>query len=381
MRLNRNSVLFIALLVVVIVIALIFMQDGDNATDGSPTAEPTVASVQLFPNVIQDDVTALTIIEQVIAQDADSEATPEVEASDPSPSTATIALIRDSETRAWSIGEATTQPITGTVNSSEINGIVTALVTLRSNRQFTPPDGDYSQFGLDTPSYEITFTEVTETSTDYRLRVGNRTVGENAYYALLGDDDEVIYVVTNATTLQNSILNLTQQVPLEPTASPTLVPLLNTLAPFAEYILTAGNGFVLSNTETGGNIIVTRNADNTAWIYTQNGTELPVQQESLQVILNNFSTISGVDQVATDDLATLGLESPRYIFEASTVDGTVYTLQLGNQDPTGSVYYGLVDDFEEVVLIDSDSVVSFVSLFETPPPLLAVEVTPEATED
>ena len=85
--------------------------------------------------------------------------------------------------------------------------------------------------------------------------------------------------MTNASTIQNSILNLPQQVPLEPTAVPTAVPVLNTLAPFADYILTAGNGFVLSNNDTGDVINVTRNVDNTAWIYTENGDELPVQQE------------------------------------------------------------------------------------------------------
>ncbi|MEM9951305.1 MAG: DUF4340 domain-containing protein [Chloroflexota bacterium] len=398
MRLNRNSVIFIALLAIVIAVALIFLQDDDGTDNASPTAESTVASVQLFPGVAGTNVTSLTVVEQLASMDAveataeatepemtpeatsEAEMTPEATAeADMSPTTAITVLNRDPVTASWTVGEETTQMIDGTISSTQLETVVTALVTLRSNRQFTPSDEDYAQFGLDNPTYEITFVEQTDSAKTYRLRVGGLTVGENAYYALLGDDDETIYVITNATAFQTNVLNLSQAIPLEPTAVPTVAPILNTLAPFADFILTAGNGFTLSNNETGDIIAVARNADNTGWVYTENGDELPVQQESLQVILNNFSTISGIDQVENADLATLGLDSPTYVFEASTVDGTIYTLQLGDQDPTGSVYYGLVDNFEQVVLIASDSVLSFIDLFETQPPL-TVEVTPEATE-
>ncbi len=173
-------------------------------------------------------------------------------------------------------------------------------------------------------------------------------------------------------------MNLTNRVPLEPTAVPTTAPVLNVPAPFSAFVLTNATGFTFTSEATGDVVEITRSEDNTSWVYTQNGEELDVQQEFLQILLNSFSTISGIQQSDVTDLASLGLDTPAYTFEARTVDGTSYTLQLGDQDPTGAIYYGLVDEFDPVVLIDANSVVLLVDMLANPP-ILEPEMTPEAT--
>ncbi|MGB7339695.1 MAG: DUF4340 domain-containing protein [Phototrophicaceae bacterium] len=403
MRLNRNSAIFIALLALVIIVALIFLQ-GDDTDNNQPIVEATAVTIQLFPTVADANVIALSVSQEREVGDLRPTPIPGnatlvpptdlPEDIDPPMTTDVSAFNRDSTTATWLVSDTSTQTITGTVDSAQIDTAVRALVSLQSNRQFTPEDGDYSQFGLDMPTYDIRFTEqpIAETGVaaegdaaptgepvNYRLRIGNSTVGENAFYAFLNDDEQTIYVITNATTLRNSILNLATTVPIEPTAVPTAIPVLNTQAPFASFVLTNATGFTFTNNETGDVILISRNAEGTGWTFNLNGEELAVQPEFLQVILNSFSTVRGVDQVATTDLAVLGLDNPTYRLEAGTVGNIVYILQLGDQDPTGSVYYGLVNQFEEVALIDSDSVALLLSLFDTPP-VIEPEVTPEATE-
>lgn len=404
MRLNRNSAIFIALLALVIIVALIFLQ-GDDTDNNLPIVEATAETILLFPTVTDANIIALSVSQEREVGDlrptpipGNATLVPPTALPDgvePAMTTDVSAFTRDATTSTWLVSEITTQAITGTLDSAQLNNAASALANLQSNRQFTPADGDYEQFGLDMPSYDITFTEqpiaetgvasegeapVTGEPVNYRLRIGNSTVGENGFYAFLNDDEQTIYVITNATTLRNSILNLASNVPLEPTPIPTVAPILNTQAPFANVVLTNAIGFTFTDTVTGDTILVNRNEDGTGWIFTQNGEELVVQQETLQVILNSFSTIRGVDQVATDDLATLGLDTPTYRFDVASIGGGVDTLQLGNQDPTGSFYYGLVNQFEEVVLIDSDSLALLLSLFGMPP-VIEPEVTPEMTAE
>ena len=402
MRLNRNSAIFIALLAVVIIVSMIFLQDTDNNGD-TPNVEATAETIQLFPELSETSITVLTITEQ--REVGDTRPTPiagnpTLEPPTPLPdgvepeTTTEIISISKNESGLWVADEATsTVTLDGTIDSTAIDNSLRNLGSVVSNRQFTPSDGDYSQYGLDEPAFDITFTEqsVAETGVvaegedpamndpvDYRLRIGDRTIGENSYYAFLNDDTETIYVITNASTLQNSILNLTNRVPLEPTAVPTTAPVLNVPAPFSAFVLTNATGFTFTSEATGDVVEITRSDDNTSWVYTQNGEELDVQQEFLQILLNSFSTISGIQQSDVTDLASLGLDTPAYTFEARTVDGTSYTLQLGDQDPTGAIYYGLVDEFDPVVLIDANSVVLLVDMLANPP-ILEPEMTPEAT--
>ena len=400
MRLNRNSLLFIALLAIVIIVALIFLQDNGDNNDES-AVEATAETIQIFPELSASGVVSLTVSEVREAGDTRptpipgnptlEPPTPLPDGAEPETTTEIVVLSKDVETSTWIAGDETSQSIDGTIDSTQLSGSIANLVGLRSNRQFTPPDGNYEQYGLDEPAFDIQFvaesvvqgasTEGEETGEpiSYRLRIGDRTVGENSYYAFLNDDSETIYVIKGASTLQSGILNLTTSIPLElvPTATP--VPVLNAQIPFADFVVTNASGFTFSNNETGDVIEIVRNEDNTAWVYTQNSEELDVHQETLQVILNSFATISGVDETTVSDPATLGLDSPSFSFEARMVDDIVYMLQTGDQDPAETVYYSLVDEFEPVVLIDADSINLLLSLFDNPPVVLP-EITPEATD-
>lgn len=403
MRLNRNSAIFIALLAVIIIVSMIFLQDTDDGSN-TPDIEATAETIQLFPELSTTSITALTITEEREVGDirpTPIAGNPTLEPPTPLPDgvepemTTEIISISKNEAGLWVADATSTVTLDGTIDSVAVDNSLRNLGAIVSNRQFTPSDGDYSQYGLDEPAFDITFTEqsVAETGVvaegeepamndpvSYRLRIGDRTIGENSYYAFLNDDSETIYVITNATTLQNSILNLTTRVPLEPTAVPTLAPVLNVQAPFSAFVLTNATGFTFTSEATGDVVEISRSEDNTAWVYVLNGETLEVQQEFLQILLNSFSTISGIQQSSATDLASLGLDTPAYTFEARTVDGTTYTLQLGDQDPTGAIYYGLVDQFDSVVLIDANSVVLLVDMLANPP-VLEPEMTPEATAD
>lgn len=403
MRLNRNTLIFIALLAIVSVVAGIFLQDDEDSD--TPTVEVTAETIQIFPSVAEAGIISLTISE--IREAGDTRPTPipgnaTLEAPTPLPddvepemTSEIVALSKDAETSIWTSGDATTQSLDGTIDGTQLTGAISNLVNLQSNRQFTPSDGNYAQYGLDEPAFDIHFVEgvIAETGVvaegdeptsqeaiSYRLRIGNRTVGENSYYAFLNEDSETVYIINGASILQNSILNLTTSIPLELVPTPTAAPVLNAQVPFAGFVLTNAAGFTFSNNETEDVIEISRNENNTAWLYLQNGEELDVQQETLQVILNSFSTISGVDQTNASDLTALGLDEPSYRFEARMVDAKLYTLQIGDADPAGTIFYSLVDDFDSVVLIDSDSPVLLLSLFENPP-VIVPEITPEATED
>lgn len=387
MRLNRNSLLFIALLAIIIIVAGIFLRDTEDSD--TPAIEATAETVQIFPAVSVANVTSLTISE--IQEVGDTRPTPipgnaTLEAPTPLPdgveaemTTIIVSLSKDAETSIWIAEDETTLSIDDSIDSAQLAEAIANLVGLQSNRQFTPSDGNYEQYGLSEPAFDLSFvTENTDSEAqDYRLRIGNRTIGENGYYAFLNDDSETIYVINGASILQNGVLNLTTSVPLEPVPTATAAPVLNAQVPFAGFVLTNAGVFRLSNDETV--IVISRNAENTAWVYTQNGEELTVQQETLNVILNSFSTIFGVDETTVSDLSTLGLDAPSYTFEAGMIDSTLYTLQIGDADPAGTVYYSLVDNFESVVLIDADSLGLLFSLFENPP-VIVPEVTPEATQ-
>ena len=415
MRLNRNSAIFIALLAVVIIVAVIFLR-GDGSNEPSLDIEATSETIALFPGVQPANIISVSVVEvrevgdtrpTPIPGNATLEPpTPLPDGVDPATTTEVATLTRDSAL-GWVVADTTTQTVTGTVNNLAIESALASLPAISSNSQFIPPEGNYEQYGLaGEPNYDVTFvvqpvagtgvaSEGDQSAAEpitYRLRIGNRTVNESGFYAFLNDDSQTVYVINNAAALQNGILNLTTQIPVEIPPTPTTAPILNTGAPFATFLLNNIGNFTFTNNVSGEFITITRNADLT-WNYVENGIPLQVQPETLQVILNSFMTVQGIQQTDIADLSTVGLDSPDYVFEAQTSDGlTTYRLQLGDQDPTGGIYYALVNDFSQVLLVNANSVSLLISLFDSPPLLVpppettaestaAVEATAEATAD
>lgn len=407
MRLNRGTAIFIAIIVIIIVISAIFLNDDDDSTPaGIPTVPATAETVQLFPSVSETNIQSITISAQVEVGDTRPTPIPGNPTLEPltplpdgvdAPMTSETLTLTRNDLGEWVVSEGTNASPTDTLDSASLDQSLLTLVTLRSNQQFTPSDGNYEQYGLDNPTYDISFEEVpvaatgvstegtpTETSAStntYRLRLGNQTVGENAYYAFLNDDSETVYIITNANALESSVLNLPTNVPLQALPTPTAAPILNVPgAPFGDFLLTEATGFTFTNNATGDVVELGRSADNTTWLYTQNGSVLDINDPQLQVILNSFSFIQGVQRTPNADLAALGLDSPSYTLVARTINGE-RRLRLGGQDPTGTIYYGLVDQFEDVVLIDETSVLAFIDIFENPPVLVMPEATAEMTAE
>lgn len=399
MRLNRGSAIFMAVLAIVVIVSLIFLNSDDGLPSGAPTVAATVSTIQIFPNVSPANVSSITI--SATEEVGDTRPTPipgnpTLEPPTPLPegidtlTTTTVLAISKDDVGNWVAGTASTTELEGSIDSASMETSLLTLTSLRSSLQFVPEDGNYAQFGLDNPNYDILFVAqpptITGTSTPdavsteaqtYRLQIGNQTLSEDSYYAFLNDDTTTVYVIGNATQLRNQVLNLPTNPPLAPTAAPTIAPVLNVPGlVFQNFLIGNATGFTFTNNETGDVIEITRTVDNTAWDYSVNGTPITVDQNQLQIVLNNFSSITGVSRASETPATSVGLDAPTYTLAARDSLST-YTLQLGDQDATGSIYYSLIDDFETVVLIDAGSVSSLVSLFDNPP--VPVEVTPEVT--
>ncbi|MEO1646822.1 MAG: DUF4340 domain-containing protein, partial [Chloroflexota bacterium] len=363
----------------IVVSWILLSDDGENDT-AVPTAAATAETILLFPNVQETQLTSLSISAEVEVGDTRptpipgnptlEPATPLPEGVDPETRTESVALMRndagswvfpddmgDAEAEMTAEPEATmdaemtaepeatmdaemtaepevtvspdqlttlvTEPVTvDTIDTVALDTALRTLVSTRSNQQFTPEDGDYSQFGLDNPTYVIEFTanpalitpdplspptpDDVSSSTEpqnYRLIIGNRTVGENGFYAQLNDDTETVYIITNASALQTSVLSLVDNVPLLAPPTPTPAPILSVPGPvFNGFLLNTVTDFTFTNNETGDVITLTRDPVTTEWTYDLNGDVLPALQPQLQVVLNTFGLIEGVQRTPATDL-------------------------------------------------------------------------------
>lgn len=364
MRLNRNTLIFLAgsLLVIVAALALINRPTTAPGTeDGDDTVE--TFNSEIFPDLTADAITLLTVRDNVLDQ--------------------TLTLTRQ-EDDLWAMADAN-GAITGDGDQIVINRAISNFATLRADDRFAIDDetGGLAAFGLDNPTHTLTAQTTDET---YTVQVGNQTPGGNRFYALVGDDG-LVYQLAGVTTV-NSLTTLSFQPPVVPTATPTPQPQL--MIPgliYPAFNTEAINRFAIRNTTSGAEVVFTRpqaTDTDTPWQLTQSPADdtdnRVLDEQRMRAAIEIFGTIQAFDAIDDADLTNLGLDDPAYALQADSATRT-YRLQVGNADLTGTRYYALVDDFDRVVVVDKDAVDILIELIGTPPLMPVPEATPEMTPE
>jgi hypothetical protein len=433
MRLNRSSAVFLAVLLLVIAIAYIFLitPDGFGTTPATPV--PTSSTVNLFPGLVATNINSLSITSQIPL--GDTRATP-IPGNPPLPTLTPLPFGAEgpSETKSivlsynasgvWVLGQGGTVSSTEPIMQQTVTTALTTLAGLRSSQSFTPADGNYAQYGLDTPNHDITFVvqapaastdpngqAIAGTPTTRRLRLGNRSVDNTQFFAFLDEDTTTVYVILGASSLDSSVLRMVSQPPFTPAPTPTAAPVLNVPGlPFITFNYNLATSFSVTDHVAGTSVVLTKLPDNVTWsVQVLDLTELAatpeataestaeataevtaeatiavsdllgpqVDQLAVSVYLTEFGYINGVSRTTVADLSTLGLSSPHYTIQALMGDGTSYRLRVGNTDPTGTLYYSLVNDFTDVVLVEAGTVAPLLEMLANPP--YVMEITPEVT--
>lgn len=372
MRLNRKTlVLIIVLLVVLFGAAAVLNAPDDTSVD----ADATSVQVALFPEVNADDITTLTITQATEVQPS-PEATAEADSDDDGVTTSTVVFVRDEEA-GWTLDSSDLEAANG-LEQAEIDSVLTTLASLQSSDQFTRDD--LAPFGLDGTGNTIAF-EVGNTS--YTLRVGSRNPQSTRFYAQLGDD-ETIYVVSNPAQI-DTLLGFATQLPVVQVPTPTAMPTL--VLPGGLYTGVLQTNFLrfeMTDNVSGETLAFSRPDVDSEWILEEapEGIEgVPVQTD-IAVLVTSWVSLQGVDGLPAENLDSLGLEDPAYTVVGERTDGGTNTLRIGDQDPTGTRYYALVDEFDQVAVVPADEMDVFLSRFEDPPiePEIGPNV-PESTDE
>jgi len=224
--------------------------------------------------------------------------------------------------------------------------------------------------------YTVAFTLGEE---NHRLQIGKQNPAGTGYYTLL-DDNSDVYLIANVT-YTDSFTNLVDTLPFEPEPTPTPEPVLNLPGQiFTGLVATDVDSFSITDNATGNELLATRNEESGELAITS-ATIDPAGRETdtnmLSIVLSEYAALnSRVQGVTGADLAALGLTDPVYTLLATSGEQT-YRLQVGVQDATGTLYYTLIDDFDQVALLPASSINFLVSLIDNPPYLPLPEVTPE----
>lgn len=400
MRLNLKTLTFLAVLIVVIIAAYV-LTNTDFAESAEPAAVPTTTRQALFPGLISANVTAITITSNLPAEDSRptplpgnpplATLTPVPEGEEAPTRSEILALSKDAGGN-WILAENSTITSTTPVVITTVDTALTNIAGLQAE-SFIPASGDYEQFGLDNPTHDITFVvqapdvvaptpdQISESSaTTRRLRIGNRTLDNVGLYAFLDEDTETVYIISNATGVQNSVLNMVTTPPFAPQPTATPVPILNVPGPvFAGFNPTTLTSFTITDTASGQSLVLSKLPDGFDWIIEGGDPTRIVDQGLVTSAFIDFASIQGASRAALPDLSAVGLDTPIYIITAATSDGANFQLLVGDKAVTATSerYYTLVNDFTDVVEVNVIGVDRLVALIENPP--YFVELVPEIT--
>jgi hypothetical protein len=352
MRINRSTLLFIVACIIVTIAALVFLNTPAFAPNGGSTATPAVTA-RVFPDLTAENLARIAI-KDTIAE-------------------AEIVFIKQPDGN-WKVDNADSA-ITGELNQASV---AEAADNLAQAAAETFPAEDTSAFGLEAPAYTVSFT--TDAGDVNTLQLGNKNPAGNAYYALLNDDTETVYLLNNASRL-TTLSALAAKPPYIPTATPTPVPVLQ--APgtiFPNWTGMDVNRFEIRNNKDDEVIIFVLGEDG-AWSVAEatHAESLPLIQELVQFIVANFGNVSVTAVLDDADLEPLGLDDPVYTITGFTAGATTYTLQIGATDVSGKLYYALVNDIPQVALVQKAEIDTLVGIITEPPYM--PEATPEATAE
>lgn len=338
MRLNRNTLIALGGLLVIIIAAVLLLNRPAETPEDIDT--DTTDGV-FYEGITADTVTGITIV------DSDG---------------LVATLSRPDAETPWQIADTGEE-----ADADRMATAVVGLINLNYTDSFTSENVTDFGFGEDAIPATITFTA---DGTEHQLLVGRQNPSGNRYYVMQPDDD-TIYLVSNANL--DSLLGLASDQPVVvlPTATPE--PQLN--APgvvFAGFSGTDIQRFEITDNANSQSLVFVRSEEDQTWSI--EGDDRAVDQTNVEIMMSVYGFLEAVDATDAPDLAPLGLGEPAYTIVATDSTGKTFTVQVGDNDPTGTRTYVLIDDFERVAIVESDALSFLLDWLVNPP--LAPEPTP-----
>lgn len=356
MRINRSTLLFLAACFMIIVAALVFLNQPAAAPNGS-TPTPAVTA-RLFPDLTSEDVARIAITDTIAA--------------------AETVFVKQPD-GSWAV-DSSSSATTGDLTQASVIDAAGSLAQVAAETFTTE---DVAQFGLESPAYTISFT--TDAGDVNTLKLGNKNPSGNAYYALLNEDTQTVYLLNNATRL-TTMSAFAAAPPFAPTPTPTPEPVLQVPG----FIMPDWTGmdvtrFEMRDNENDEVVIFVRGEDDT-WSIAEatNAESLPVSQSLVQFVVGNFGYLAVTAALEDVELESLGLDDPAYTITGFTEGETTYSLRIGATDVSGKLYYALVNDLPQVALVQKSDVDTLLDLIKNPPyeqPEATAEATGEATAE
>ena len=216
MRLNRGTVLLLAVSLIVIVIVVLVNSQQATAPDVTPTAAASAAGA-VFPSIAsvdnQGDINRFEVVNNV-----DS----------------THFLMTKDDGGVWTVTKSSSPSELATDQTKAV-GTMSILASLAATDSFTTDS--LADFGLDAPKYVLTLTA--KDGTTYVVNVGNQSPANPRYYGLINDDTTTVYLLPK-DTIDNLVKQITQPPYVaSPTPTPTFTPSPN---PYSEVQQTATAG-------------------------------------------------------------------------------------------------------------------------------------------
>ncbi len=346
MRLNRQTGIFLAVLVLVIGAALFLL----NAPASAPDLPQTSGEVtDIFGDTKLTDIHTLTITDNT--------------------SNLSATFKQDAQ------GVWTQENSEQSLRQSELDSALGDLLRVRASDSFTAQD--LAPYGLDAPKYTVT---LSGDNVSFTLRLGSNNPAATRTYALVGDDNSTVYLLNGVSQLNRVTAFLLNPpvVVVVPTAAPSLETagiLFAGLAPSELVKLT------LEDTQAQATLTLVR-GEGGAWQVdpVSTGAVQDAATDTLLVdaMLSTLQFLSAVDVLKGVDAATVGLDTPRYTLRAERGDGYAYTLAVGANDVSGARAYVRIFDLPNVAVVNVADIEAL-TRFIGNPPYQRAEATPEST--
>jgi len=345
MKMNRNTLMFLVMGLVVIGLALLVLSGGGTAnTTASPTPQ---GGGPLFPDLAMQDVTQITIRDEA---------------------SATETIIRQAEDGTWVL-EGRSEALAQTA----VDTAVSNLVNLRAETRFSATD--LAQYGLDAPKTSLSFRAGEQ---EYRLLIGRKNPAGTRYYALLGDDRETVHLVTGTSELDTLSGYVSNPPILQPTPTPG-VDVTQAGPVFSDFNEARIVSLRVAQQPDGPAITLERDEAG-QWRIADGAEASGVDQAAARLAVQDFGFIRTEEVIDEGvDLARLGLNAPRLLAQATRDDGFVYELRFGGEDLTGRQVYAQVNEDSSVLVFSKKDYDEIANLLSAPP--LLPEATPEATAE
>lgn len=349
MRLNRNTIIVLVAALLVIVVALVMLNQPE---DTGPETVADDAGGVLFTEAAPETVTSLNVTDSTGLN---------------------VSLQRgDTDEALWQFPGNDDE-----VDAATVDTAVSTLTNLSYTDSYQTEDATQYGFGTETVPAVITFVA---DGTEYTLTVGRQNPSGNRYYVRVGDD-ETIYLV-NSTTL-DTILGLASNQPIVVPPTPTPVPMLN--APGVVFVGFSAQDiqrFQVTDHASGESLVLVRGEDN---LWTVLDDDRALDQSTVEVLMSVYGFVEAVDAIDGADLEALGLAEPAYTIQATDSSERTFKIQLGDTDASGTRRYALVDDYDTVAVIEADALSTIIGWLEEPPyapePTATVGAPEEVTED